>query len=244
MRAPTVLISAAIHVAIAVSLITGAQNRENKRRAISVAVTEEKKKVAAKPKPPPPPPPPVRRAAPRVVASLPKAEAPTPVRAAAAPMAVATNLTMSNDDVGPGIALGGGRAPAEAAPKRGPAAVKVASAISEQRTRHTQQELSGGGDQPCNEEPTKPVPEVMTEINYSIYPQAQQEGIEGKFRARIIVGANGEVTEIEVLIGIEPGFDAAIKAALMRWRFKPAMLCGKPIAGGSHPFTARFELAD
>jgi protein TonB len=243
MRAPTVILSVAIHVGLAAGLIAAAQRRDMKRRAISVAVTEEKKK-AAKPKPPPPPPPPVHRVAPKVVASLPKAETAAPVKAAAA-APVATNLTMSNADIGPGIGLEG-RA-AGPAPKSGPAAVKVASAVSDRRTQRTKEEVAGGGaagDQPCTEPPTDPVPVVTTEINYSVYPQAQQEGIEGLFRARIIVGASGEVEEVEVLAGIDPGFDAAIKAALMRWRFKPAMACGKPVAGGVHKFKARFELAD
>lgn len=240
MRAPTVILSVAIHVGLAAGLIAAAQKRELKRRAISVAVTEEKKK-AAKPKPPPPPV--VHRAAPKVVASLPKAETAAPVRAAAA-APVATNLTMSNADIGPGIGLEG-RA-AGPAPKPGPAAVKVASAVSDRRTQRTKEEVAGGaaGDQPCTEAPTDPVPVVTTEINYSVYPQAQQEGVEGLFRARIIVAASGEVEDVEVLAGIDPGFDAAIKAALMRWRFKPAMACGKPVAGGVHKFKARFELAD
>ena len=240
MRAPTVILSVAIHVGLAAGLIAAAQKRELKRRAISVAVTEEKKK-AAKPKPPPPPV--VHRAAPKVVASLPKAETAAPVRAAAA-APVATNLTLSNADIGPGIGLEG-RA-AGPAPKPGPAAVKVASAVSDRRTQRTKEEVAGGaaGDQPCTEAPTDPVPVVTTEINSSVYPQAQQEGVEGLFRARIIVAASGEVEDVEVLAGIDPGFDAAIKAALMRWRFKPAMACGKPVAGGVHKFKARFELAD
>jgi len=88
------------------------------------------------------------------------------------------------------------------------------------------------------------VPIVTTDINYGIYPQAQQDGLEGKFKARLIIGANGEVVEVQVLGGIDPAFDAAIKAALMRWRFKPAMACGKAVDGGTHLFQARFELAD
>lgn len=243
MRTPTVILSAAIHVGLAAGLIATAQNRELKRKAISVAVSEEKKKAKPKPPPPPPPPPVVHRVAPRVVASLPKAETVAPTKAAA-PAPVAMALTMSNEDVGPGIALGGGRE-TPAAEKSAPRAVKVASAISERRTRNIQQQIEGApGEQPCNEAPTDPVPAVTTEINYSLYPQAQQEGIEGKFKARIIVGANGEVTDVEVVTSLEPGFDAAIKAALMRWRFKPAMQCGRPVAGGIHKFTARFELAD
>jgi periplasmic protein TonB len=244
MRTSTVLLSAAIHAGLAVGLISAQENRIAKKKTISVAVTGEKKKQEAKPKPPPPPPP-VHRAAPKQVAVVPKAETVTPVKAAPAP--VATNLTMSNEDVGPGIGLQGKASPAAiaAAKTGGPAAVKVASNISERRTQRAREEAGGAaGEGPCTEEPTKPVPIVQTEINYSLYPQAQQEGLEGKFKARLIIGANGEVVEVQVLSGIDAGFDAAIKAALLRWRFKPAMACGKPVDGGTHMFQARFELAD
>jgi TonB family protein len=153
---------------------------------------------------------------------------------------VQTNLAMSNADVGPGIGLQGRAAPAAATA----APTKVASAISEARTRRTKEDLAAAADAPCEEEPTKPEPIVKTPIDYTIYPQAQADGIEGKFKARIIVAANGEVSDIEILVHIDPGFDAAIEAALRRWRFKPAMACGKPVAGGSLPFTAKFELGD
>jgi protein TonB len=237
----TVLLSTAIHAGLAVALISAQESRIAKKKTISVAVTGEKKKEA-KPKPPPPPPP-VRRAAPKQVAALPKAETVTPVKAAVAP--VATNLAMSNEDIGPGIGLAGA-APPGAVAKAAPAAVKVASAISEKRTQRAREELGGGaaGEGPCTEAPSEPVPVVQTEINYSLYPQAQQDGIEGVFKARIIVGADGEVMDVQVTKSVDPAFDAAIKAALMRWRFKPAMACGKPVAGAAHKFTARFELAD
>jgi protein TonB len=162
----------------------------------------------------------------------------TAPKAAAAPMA--TSLSMSNAglDIGPGIGLQG-RAPAAAA-----APVKVASAISEARTRRTREELGAGNEAPCEEEPTKPEAIVKTELNYTLYPQAQAEGIEGKFKARITVAASGEVADVTILSGIEPGFDAAIEAALRRWRFKPAMACGKPVAGGTFVVARTFELGD
>ena len=242
MRTATVLLSAAIHAGLAVGLISAQESRVAKKKTISVAVTGEKKKEA-KPKPPPPPPP-VHRAAPKTVATLPKAETVAPVKAAAA-APVTTNLTMSNEDIGPGIGLAGAAPRGAVAAKTGPAAIKVASAISERRTQRAREEAgAGGGEGDCAEPPSEPVPVVQTEINYSLYPQAQQDGIEGVFKARLIVGADGAVVEVQVLKSVDPAFDAAIKAALMRWRFKPAMACGKPVAGGTHKFTARFELAD
>ena len=59
----------------------------------------------------------------------------------------------------------------------------------------------------------------------------------------LTIGANGEVAEVEVVTSVDPALDAAAMAAVKRWRFKPAMACGK--AGrGRHATSsrARFEL--
>ena len=235
----TVIISVALHVGLATGLVAVAQKREVRRRAISVAVQDEKKKEAHKVKPPAPPKAVARPAPSKVVAAAPTPTAAPAHAAHAAP--VAMNLAMSNSssgdlDVGPGIGLHG-RAPAAA-----PAAAKVASAISEARVKHMKD--AAASDEPCNEEPTKPEPVFKTEINYGVYPQAQQDGIEGKLKLRFTVGETGEVTNVEVLTGIDPGLDAAVVAAAQRWRFKPAMACGKPVAGGTYVFAARFELGN
>jgi protein TonB len=235
----TIVVSAALHVAFATGLVAVAQKRELRRRAISVAVQDEKKKEAHKAKPPAPP----KAIAKPAVAKVALAPAPTAAPAHAAHAApVAMNLAMSNSgegglDVGPGIGLHGRAAPAPA-----PAAAKVASAISESRTKRAKEEA--GGDVPCNEEPTKPEPIFKTEINYSVYPQAQQDGIEGKLKLRFTVSETGEVSNVEVLAGIDPGLDAAVVATAKSWRFKPALACGKPVAGGTYVFAARFELGN
>jgi protein TonB len=238
MRVHMIVISAALHVGLASGLLAVAQKREMRRRAISVAVTDEKKKEA-KPKPPPPPKP-IVHAPPKVAPQVAKADtAPAPI-AKAAPIAaapVATSLAMSNDDAGPGIGLYG-RAPAA---KAAPAPAKVASAITERRTHRTEEQA---GEEPCNEEPTKPEPIFKVELNYSLHPQAQADGIEGKFRARLTVAANGEVSNVEVQASVEPAFDSALVAALKTWRFKPAMACGKPVNGGTWIVARTFELGD
>jgi TonB family protein len=233
LRLPTVIASVVLHVALAAGLIAVAQKRELRHRAISVAVTEEKKK--AKPKPPAPPKP-IAHPAIAKAAPAPKA---APV-AAAAPRAapVAMNLAMSNAamDVGPGIGLEG------RAPKAAAAPVKVASALSEKRTQRTREEAGEAG---CQEEPTKPDVEVQTPaIDYTVYPQAQADGTEGMFRAQVVIDSDGSVSNVVIVKGIEPALDAAIVAALKRWRFKPAMACGKPVAGGVWKHQWKFELGD
>jgi TonB family protein len=242
LRLSTVIISVALHVALGATLLA-VKNRDVRRRAISVAVTEAKKKENP-PKPPAPPKPIVRPPSHKEAHVEPKAAA--PVHAAKFVAPVATNLAMSNADldVGPGIGLEG-RAAAKptAAAAAAPTRAKVASAISERRTQQTREEAAG--DQPCTEEPSKPEAVVQSPaIDYTVYPQAQADGIEGKFKAMLVIAANGSVESVAVLAGLDPAFDAAIVAALKRWRFKPAIACGKPVDGAKLPFTARFELGD
>jgi protein TonB len=232
----TVILSVVVHVGLAFGLIAVAQKRELRRHAISVAVQDEKKK-AKPPKPPTPPKPIVRPAVAKVEPVAPKAAAAPVAHAAAAP--VATSLSMSNAglDIGPGIGLEG-RAKPTAAP------VKVASAISERRTQRTREEAGGGPEAPCQEEPTKPEAIVKTPLDYTLYPQAQADGLEGKFKARLTIDADGQVSNVEVIGSIDSAFDAAIVAALQRWRFKPAMACGKAVAGGTFVVARTFELGD
>lgn len=245
MKRATIIVSAVIHAGVAMSLM-GAAQRGEKRKAISVAVSDAKKKD--KPKLPPPPPPPPKRA-PRVVASVPKAapvEAPPPRPAPA--KAVETALAMSNDDAPGGIALApAGAAAAAAAPAR------VASAVSSARTRRAREALgagpnlgeSGGGgsfDEPCNEEPTKPVPVAKVDLEYTV--AAKTEGIEGKIKLKLIVDADGSVSDVEVLQSVEAALDAVAVAAARQWRFRPAMACGKPVAGGTYIMTKTYELTD
>ncbi len=245
MKRATVIVSAVIHAGVAISLM-GAAQRGEKRKAISVAVTDAKKK--APPPKPPPPPPPVHHA-PRVVASVPKA-APVvaPVARPAPVHAVETALAMSNDDAPGGIALGPrAGAPAAAAPAR------VASAVSSARTRRAREGLGagpnageapggGGGEEPCNEEPTKPVAVYRVDLEYTV--AAKTEGVEGKIKLKLTIAADGSVSDVEVLQSVEPALDAVAVAAARQWRFKPAMACGKPVAGGTFVMGKTYELTD
>jgi outer membrane biosynthesis protein TonB len=234
----TVIVSTALHVGLAAGLITVAERKGLGKKTISVAVTGEKKKQD---KPKPPPPKPIAKPVTKL-AALPKARPrwlPRPRRPHAP---VVTNLAMSNADldVGPGIGLHGRAGPAAAV-----APTKVASAISEARTRRTREGPGGWTRRPLRggaHEARAPRQDAHRLHDLSAGPGRRHRGeVQG---ARIIVAANGEVSDVEILVHIDPGFDAAIEAALRRWRFKPAMACGKPVAGGSLPFTAKFELGD
>lgn len=240
MRSKTVVVSLLVHAGLAVFLLSRAETRQ-KRRAIAVAVTgTDKKKEEDKPKPPPPKPPPPRKPQAPKPSATPKAPDPEPVaarapKAAAAP--VQTAVAMSNADLAPGgIALPG-------TPKGEPQAkpVRVAQAVPEEVKRRLK-ESKGNEEENCDEEPSKPEPVFKNEIEYTA--AAREQGIEGKLKLRITVAADGSVSDVEVIAGLDPSLDAAAIAAAKQWRFKPAQKCGKAVGGGVYVVAQRFELAN
>jgi len=44
------------------------------------------------------------------------------------------------------------------------------------------------------------------------------------------MGEDGSITGLEVYQGIVPQMDEAARLAFSRWKFKPAMKAGKPVA--------------
>jgi len=145
------------------------------------------------------------------------------------------------------LVAGEGCAPWQAAAV---AAVKVAS-IDDGPRRHRIRETGGTagpggpslpGDITCHEDPTKPEPVYKKDIEYTA--SARAEGIEGKLKLKLTVGADGQVINVEVLSAVAPELDAAAVAAVKLWRFKPAMMCGKAVSGGVYIVARRFELGD
>ena len=237
MKAGTVALSILVHAGVAFALLTRAETKA-RHRAISVAVPGEEKKKVAPPKPPPPPPRVVARSVPKVA---PKIEAPEPVEAKAAPAAsrpVQTAVALSNADLAPGgIALPGTPKMAAAAP------VKVAGIVpGAPRKRLHEPGTPAEAEEACDEEPTKPVPVYKTEIEYTA--AARAEGVEGRLVLALTIGADGSVTDVAVVSSVEPALDAAAIATVKQWRFKPALRCGKPVAGGTFVVARTFELTD
>jgi protein TonB len=243
MKKGTVLVSVLIHGGVALALLTASQHRAS-GKSFFVQMQEAKKKELkekAKAEPPKPKVAKVDRSHENKPAPAPKAapvnEAPVPVaKAAVAPIAM--DMAMSNEDIGDAVAIPVAR-PAQAA-----APTKVASLEAEPRKRRIH-ELGPGGpstEERCTEEPSKPEPVFKTEIEYTA--AARAEGIEGKLKLRVSVGADGAVLAVDVLASVSPELDAAAIAAVKRWRFRPAMACGKPVAGGTYVLARRFELGD
>jgi protein TonB len=211
-------------------LLSRAETRQ-RHRAISVAVTDKQKKEPPKPKPAPPPPP-------RPIAhrSIPKAARPEPEVAEVKPTRsaapVQTAVALSNADLAPGgIALAGTPKLDKASP------VKVASVSPDAPRRRIGHEAES-----CDEEPTRPEPVFKPEIEYTA--SARSEGIEGRLVLKLTIAADGSVAEVEVVSAVDPGLDASAIATVKRWRFKPAMKCGRPVAGGVYKLAQRFELTD
>lgn len=243
MKKLTLVASVLIHGGVALALLTASQKRVvGKTVFVQMTETAKKKPKAVEKKvekrePPKPRPQPVERKVATALAH--PVAAPQPV-AKVAP--VVAPIEMSNEEpIGEGDVVIPVARPAAAAP------VKVASMEAE-RPRRRLRETSGPAqgpipvDEACHEEPSKPEPVFKTEIEYTA--NARSEGIEGKLKLRVTVGANGEVTGVDVLSSVSPELDAAAVASVRRWRFKPAMMCGKPVAGGVYIVARRFELGD
>ncbi len=236
-REITIAVSLGLHALIAAAALNAAHEKKA-HRATTVAIADEhKKKVEPKkvepPKPPPPPP--------RVAKVVPKAaSAPTPVAAPApepsAPLQ--TNISLGNDV---GMETGGPRTSGE--PKPGDGAAKPKPAAATVKTKvHVDAPPPPEAGATCTEPPGKPEPTMRTDIEYT--EDARAAGIEGRLVLEVTVDADGIVTAVKVITGVDPALDAAAVATVKTWRFKPALACGKPVAGGTYKIARRFELGD
>jgi protein TonB len=225
----TVLISLALHGALGGFTAWNAA-RPKSHAAVALAVIDQPKKKEEEKKDEKPPPKPIHRPPPTAAPAAatpaaPKSLAPvhTPVR---------SGLTLSGSGAGAGgtmaVPVGtGGPAPKAPAPK--PAEEKVIAAERDEKPE-------------CNEAPTKPTPVSRSPIDYP--DAARADGVEGRLQLRITVGADGSVTNVEVVSSVQAALDAAAIAIVNTWRFKPAMRCGEPVGGGVYMFAQRFELGD
>jgi protein TonB len=237
-REITIVVSLGLHALIAAAALNAAHEKKL-RKATTVSLAEEKKK-AKKLEPPKPPPPPPKPAPPKVAPKPAAAPVPTPVEAPAPPTSapVATNIAMGNDV---GMETGGPREPGaakpEAAKPQKPAAAPVKTPIHVDAPAQTHE--AGAA---CTEPPGKPEPAMKTDIEYT--EEARAAGIEGRLVLEVTVDADGLVTDVKVITGVDPALDAAAIQTVKTWRFKPALACGKPVAGGTYRIARRFELGD
>ncbi|MDH5491771.1 MAG: TonB family protein, partial [Myxococcales bacterium] len=73
-------------------------------------------------------------------------------------------------------------------------------------------------------------PVLLERVEARYPPAALEEGREGTLQLLITVEADGGVGEVRVLSPLAPDLEAAAIEAVRRWRFRPAMREGRPIA--------------
>jgi protein TonB len=76
------------------------------------------------------------------------------------------------------------------------------------------------------------------------YPrEAAQQGIEGVVCFKLTVGPDGAVQELEQTSAKPPRvFDQEARRALLKWKFKPSFVDGKPVAAPGKRFCLDFKL--
>jgi periplasmic protein TonB len=197
------------------------------------AAEEEQKpaKVDEKPKPPPPPkntPPPAPTAA----------TPPTPQATMAA--LPDFGLSLGGGVEGGGIAIPVAGMAANAANANSAANRGAGGGPAEKRVRAAAPKPSEAADG-CIEEPTKP--KAVEKVQPQYVDEARAANVEGVVKVEFRVGADGEVLEARVIQGLGHGLDQAAVAAAKRWKFNPALRCGKPVES-RHVVSMRFQLGD
>ena len=236
-RTATIIGSALFHLLLGAGAVYYA-GRPKAHKAQSVAVMGDKKeKPKQKDTPPPPKPRPASRAAPPPIETLPTEPLPIKETAPKPQAAPSSPGTMSNEGghstTGSGGNANAGTGTGGAGNGNGTGGAKPGVATKKPPT----------GDDACTEAPTKAQPvNRATEIEYT--QQARQDGIEGRLVLKVVVGADGSVSDVIVVSSVDPALDAAAIAAVKTWVFKPASRCGKPMAGGTYTLAQRFELGD
>ena len=247
-REITIIVSLGIHGAVAAMAISVAHEKKQ-HRATTVSLAEQKKKDKPEDKKPEPPKPPPAPPKPKPVAPKP-VSAPAPVAAPApepvsAPSAAAspmqTDIAMGNDT---GMDMGTGQKPKDELKGTQPTAVKPKPAAASVKTPvHVDTPPPDKNEAgACTEPPGKPEPSMKTDIEYT--EEARAAGIEGRLVLKVTVDADGNPTDVKVVSGVDPALDAAAIQTVKTWRFKPAMACGKAVAGGTYTIARRFVLGD
>lgn len=73
-------------------------------------------------------------------------------------------------------------------------------------------------------------PPQLVESVVAEYPEAaRRERRAGRVVLRLVLDAEGRVTDAQVLDGADYGFDEAARAAVLQFRFRPALKDGKPV---------------
>jgi len=75
-----------------------------------------------------------------------------------------------------------------------------------------------------------------------VYPEAARRArIQGTVVIQAIISESGDVRDVQVLRALPLGLDSAAADAIRKWKFKPAMLNGRPVPV-YYVLTVRFNL--
>ncbi|MCA9538582.1 MAG: energy transducer TonB [Myxococcales bacterium] len=86
-------------------------------------------------------------------------------------------------------------------------------------------------------------PQATSRVAPAYPPAARRQGIQGNVVFRLTIGADGVVQQARIVAAEPPGvFDDAARAAIERWRFRPARYQGVAQTVTGVEQTIRFEL--
>ncbi len=72
-------------------------------------------------------------------------------------------------------------------------------------------------------------PEVIHQVQPRYSEQARRAGVQGMVVLEAIIDEQGQVTNVRLLRGLPMQLDVAAMQAVQQWRFKPALLNGRPV---------------
>lgn len=72
-------------------------------------------------------------------------------------------------------------------------------------------------------------PRLLSDYKAEYPAGPKEEEIEGTVVAKLTIDEKGRVIAVKIIRGIHPELDAAAKAAMFRFRYKPGMLGGEPV---------------
>lgn len=83
---------------------------------------------------------------------------------------------------------------------------------------------------PADEINVSQMPQVLNEIRVAYPKAAKQAGVEGAVVFDLLIDATGTVRQMTFVSGLGYGCDEAATEALKKFRFRPAMMNGQPVA--------------